>query len=270
VSNGTHEVALRIVNAAGNQLIIDDHSVTIDNQPVRTSNDGTLTGGSGGPPPLGGHIANGTPCAGEELGLQVDGQPGAPVIPYGKTVTVRGVLHCGTVPVSDAQVAINTVGGPASAAINGTIKTGLDGSFIYTVPAGPNRVLRFSYTAYNDEPAPDVSAAAMIAIRPSIKLQISPHHTRNKHVIHWFGTITGGPYPPQGVTVDVEVKEGKQWLFFGQAVTNRKGAFKYKYRFHATTEPTTYTFRVVLPASGSGGYPYTPGASNSVSVHVNP
>jgi hypothetical protein len=266
-SNGTHEVALRIVNAAGNASIIDDHTVNIDNQPVHTSN-GSLMGTNGGPPPVA-HIANGTPCAGEELGLQVNGQPGVPVIPYGKKVTVRGVLHCGTVPVSNAQVAISTVGGSAGAAISSAIKTGLDGSFLYTVPAGPDRVLRFSYTAYSDEPGPDVTAAATIAIRPIIKLQIGPHHTRNWHVIHWAGTIAGGPYPAQGVTLDAEVKEGSKWRLFEQVVANRKGQFHYSYRFHATTEPTTYRFRVVLPASGSGGYPYTPGASNSVSVYVN-
>ncbi len=262
VSDGSHEVALRVVNAAGNSLIVDDHTVAIDNQPVQTSS-GSLTGSPA-------HIANGDPCAGVELGLEVNGQRGAPVIPYGRTVTVTGVLHCGTVAIRDAQVAIATVGGAASAAIDSTVQTGLDGSFSYTVPAGPDRSLQFSYTAYSDDPGPSASVIVMIAIRPRIKLRVGPRHTSNGRSIRWAGTIAGGPYPSQGVTLDVEVQEGRRWRIFDQVVANRKGQFHYSYRFHATVEATTYKFRVALPASGSGGYPYTPGASNTVAVHVNP
>jgi hypothetical protein len=73
------------------------------------------------------------------------------------------------------------------------------------------------------------------------------------------------------VTLDVEVKEGRHWKIFDQVVTNRKGKFRYSYRFHATNESTTYTFQVALPDSGSGSYAYTPGgASNPVQVHVTP
>ena len=266
-TNGTHEMGLRIFNAAGNAVIVDDHSVTIDNQPIQTSS-GSLTGSGGGSPA---HVANGDPCAGVELGLEVNGERGAPVIPYGRTVTVSGVLHCGTVAIRDAQVDIATVGGSTSAAIDSTVQTGLDGSFSCTVPAGPDRSLQFSYTAYSDDPGPSASAIATIAIRPRIELKIGPHHTSNGHAIHWTGTIAGGPYPAQGVTLDVEVQAGRRWRIFDQVVANRRGEFRYSYRFHATDEPETYRFRVALPDSGSGGYAYTPGGgSNTVDVHVNP
>ena len=64
---------------------------------------------------------------------------------------MSGVLHCGTVAIRDAQVAIATVGGPASEAVDSVVQTGLDGSFSYAVPAGPDRSLQFSYTAYSDD-----------------------------------------------------------------------------------------------------------------------
>ncbi len=63
------------------------------------------------------------------------------VVPYGKSVMVRGVLHCGTVPIRDARVAIATLGGPASAAIDTSVQSALDGSFSYKVPRGPDRTL---------------------------------------------------------------------------------------------------------------------------------
>ncbi len=107
-------------------------------------------------------------------------------------------------------------------------------------------------------------------ISPRITLKIKPHQTSNRHTIYWTGTISGGPYPQQGVTLDVEVKEGRHWKIFDQVVANRKGRFRYSYRFHATEESTTYTFRASLPDTGAQDYPYTHGASNTVKVHVNP
>ena len=62
------------------------------------------------------------------------------------------------------------------------------------------------------------------------------------------------------MTLDVEVQEGRHWKIFAQVVANTRGRFHYSYRFHATEEPTTYTFRVTLPDTGAQGYPYTHGA----------
>jgi hypothetical protein len=270
-SNGQHEVALRITSAAGDTKTIDDHSVTVENQPIQT-NSGPITGatGNGTGTPEQAHIANGDPCAGPALELLINGKRGIPVIPYGQPVSVKGILHCGTLPIAGAQIAINTVGGSASSAIATSVQTAADGSFSYAVPAGPDRRLQFSYTAYSDEPAPSATATATIAIRPHIVLLISPHRTSNGHKIHWRGTIAGGPVPRQGVTLDVEVQEGKQWMIFNQLITGSNGHFHFSYRFHATTEPTTYDFRVALPDTGSASYPYTPGVSNSIAVHVRP
>lgn len=260
---GQHSLELTVEDAAGNQTIAYDGTFTTSGPPVVGVNGGSLTGGPD-------NVANGDPCAGEELGLEVNDARGTPIIPYGKPVTVKGVLHCGTVAIRDAQIAITTTDAMSGAAINTSVETGLDGSFSYTVPPGPDRRLRFSYTAYSDDPGPSVTTTATIAIRPSITLRITPRRSTNGHTIHWTGTVAGGPYPSQGVTLDAEVREGRRWRIFDQVVANHKGVFHYSYRFHATTEPTTYQFRVVLPDSGSGGYPYTPGGSNSINVHVNP
>lgn len=107
-------------------------------------------------------------------------------------------------------------------------------------------------------------------ISPRITLRIKPHRTSNRHTIYWTGTVAGGPYPAQGVTLDVEVQEGTHWKIFDQVVANGKGQYRYSYRFRLTEEPTTYTFRVALPDTGAQDYPYTHGASNTVKVHVDP
>jgi hypothetical protein len=259
VANGPHELALRIIDAADNTTVVDDHAITLNNPPIG------VNGGLRGP-----HIANGQPCAGEELNLQVNRKTKPPVIPYGKPVTIRGVLHCGTVPIRNARLTIATLGGPHSASINTSVQTALDGSFSYTVPTGPDRTLRFSYTAYSDDPGPSATATVNIAIAARIKLKITPRRSSNRHSIHWSGTIGGGPFPPPGITLDAEVRSGNHWRIFAQIITSREGSYHYSYRFHATTEVTTYTFRVTLPYTGARGYPYAVGASNPVNVHVTP
>jgi hypothetical protein len=259
---GAHSLELIVEDAAGNQAIAYNGTITTSGPPQVGVN-GSLTG-------RGPHIANGDPCAGEALEVAINGERKPPVVPYGKSVTVRGVLHCGTVPIRSARIAVATLGGPASAAISASVQTALDGSFSYEVPAGPDRTLRFSYTAYSDDPGPSATATAAIMISPRIFLLIKPHHTSNRHTIYWMGTITGGPYPQAGVTLDVEVQEGRHWKIFDQVVANGKGRFRYSYRFHATEEPTTYAFRVALPDTGAQDYPYTRGASNTVEVQVDP
>jgi hypothetical protein len=263
VANGTHEVAVQIVNAAGNPLIVDQHPITIANQAIQAS--GVALNGALA------HTANGTPCSGEEMEVAVNGKRDAPIIRYGKLATVKGVLHCGAVPARGAQIAVSTVGGPPSAKIASAIKTAADGSFSYAVPPGPSRRLLFSYTAYSDDPQPSATAQATIAVRPNIALRIDPRGTRtNGKPIHWKGVISGGPIPAGGVALNLEVQEGRRWKIFEQIGTDRKGRFHFNYRFHSTSEPTVYRFRVALPKVGSAGYDYAPGASNKVAIHVRP
>jgi hypothetical protein len=261
--NGTYYLTVKAYDPAGNVVAVSSPSpVTVENQPITALSSG-LAGTNG--------IPNGqSPCAGEALNLAVNGKTKPPVILYGKRVAVRGVLHCGTVPIRNARVLIATIGGSRSAAIDTSAQTALDGSFEYTVPRGPDRTLRFSYVAYSDDPGPSAIATAAIRIRPRITLKIKPHDTSNGGTIYWTGIVAGGPYPSQGVTLEVEVREGRHWRVFDQVVANGKGRFHYTYRFHATSEPTIYTFRVALPDTGSGDYSYTPGASNTVDVHVDP
>ena len=263
VGNGTHEVALQVLNAAGNPLLVDQHSITIANQAIQASGV-ALTGAAA-------HTANGTPCSGEQMEVAVNNKRDAPVIPYGQQATVKGVLHCGAVPARGAQIAVSTVGGPASAKIASAIKTAADGSFSYAVPSGPSRKLLFSYTAYSDDPQPSATAQATIAVRPKITLRIKPRRTTTDgKPIHWKGIIRGGPIPAGGVTLNLEVQEGQRWKIFEQIITDRKGKFHFGYQFHSTTERTVYRFRVALPKVGSAGYDYAPGASNSVAVQVRP
>jgi hypothetical protein len=217
-------------------------------------------------------VPNGDPCAGQELTLKIDGRRSAPAIRYGPA-DITGVLHCGSVPIRDAQVTIASVGCLPSGVqpIAGAVTTGLDGSFAYVVPPGPNRTLSFAYTSYSDDPGPSVTTTATLRVRPRLALRIEPRTVRNKHTIYWTVTALGGPFPQAGVTLDPQVKEGKRWQTFDQFRVPREGTSRiYAYTFLRTSKPTAYAFRVALPETGSGEYPYVFAASNVVRVRVNP
>lgn len=236
---------------------------------------GLLSSASGAPgeqPGTPAHTPNGDPCAGQEMILKIDGKEGSPIIPY-DPATINGVLRCGTVPIRDAQIEIVSVGCLPDhiAPIVGTVTTGLDGSFAYTVPPGPNRVLRFSYMSYSDDPGASVAATAVLRVRPRMSLSITPTLIRKHRPIFWTATVLGAPFPPQGIALAVQVKERRRWQTFDEVVLRHEGTRRiYSYRFLKTVAPTTYTFRLALPAKGSGGYPFSFGTSNVVSVHVNP
>jgi hypothetical protein len=102
-------------------------------------------------------------------------------------------------------------------------------------------------------------------------LQIEPRVVRNHHTIYWTATVLGAPFPPEGITLDTQVKEGSRWKTFDEVVLKSEGTSRvYGYTFAKTFRATTYMFRLALPATGSGGYPFAFGASNTVNVRVDP
>jgi hypothetical protein len=236
---GAHSVQVTVDDASGNTTTVWDGNVATVNP----------------------SIPNGTPaCPQAHMTLTTNGKHRPIVIRYGTRTVVKGQLVCGGTPVADAVIGL-------TGARHGPIETGPGGEFTYKVPTGPNRALRFSYTAYSNETAPAATARAQISVLPRIRLKIAPRRTHNGATIGWRGEIAGGPFPGRGVTLLVEVREGRRWQVFDQVVA-RRGRFRYRYTFLRTLQPTTYTFRVALPAGGSSGYHYRPAGSNTIKIHV--
>ena len=208
-------------------------------------------------------VPNGSPCPGAQLSLTVNGKPSIGPIRYGRTVLVRGALHCGTTPIPGATVALSGRG------VGGLLATNAAGAFSYRVPAGPSRTLTFSYRAYSDDTKPAASAHVEIRVYPAISLRITPRHTHNGATISWRGRVAGGPYPAAGLTLLVQVKVGHRWETFDQLLTHN-GLFAYSYKFLRTSTTTTYAFRVALPVSGAAGYDFLPADSRTIDVKVSP
>jgi hypothetical protein len=150
----------------------------------------------------------------------------------------------------------------------GSVATNAGGRFTLALARGPTRTLRFSYRAYSNDASLSATATIRIAVFPEISLTIFPRATDNGDTVTWHGAVAGGPYPRGGLTLLVEVREGRRWVAFDQ-LNARDGRFAYSYTFLRTTVATTYEFRITIPASGAAGYDYLPAASRAVAVHVN-
>jgi hypothetical protein len=243
LQNGRHYMTVAAYDPAGNVATVSSPApVTVENQRRPTP--------------------NGTPCPGEALAVKIDGKRSPAIIGYGRHARLTGVLSCRGVAMAGARVAI-VGGGVKTSAV-----TAANGGFAFLVPRGHSRELTISYTAYNTDTKPAAVKRVTIAVRPRIKLIISPHRTTNGATIVWRGRIIGGPYPATGIPLQVQVREGGRWQTFDEIEVSNHGRIGYRYTFERTTSPTRYSFRVALPRSGAVGYPYAYGASNVVRVLV--
>jgi hypothetical protein len=62
-----------------------------------------------------------------------------------------------------------------------------------------------------------------------------------------------------GRRVRIQVHAGRRWLDLRRGHTGRRGTYRARYRFHATTGRRTYAFRAAVPKQS--GYPYEAGRS---------
>jgi len=238
---GAHQLTVTETDAAGN-------TATVYSQTITTAQP---------------NLPNGTPCPSPTLSLTANRKTRLAPVRWGTRVVIGGWLHCQQSAIANANLTLSGDGTIRSVA------TSADGRFTLTLPRGPSRTLRFGYRAYSDDTSPTAAASIAIRVYPRITLQITPRATANLHTILWLGDVAGGPYPPGGLTLLVEVREGRRWQSFDQ-LTTHNGTFEYRYTFLRTTASTTYEFRVAMPSSGAAGYRYLPAASRAIAVHVSP
>lgn len=146
----------------------------------------------------------------------------------------------------------------------GLTRTDAGGSFVYRLPAGPNRE---AIVAYGD----GISGAAY-ALRyfapANPTLRAAPRRVENRGRPVRFRGRLPGPHARGRVVVLQAFDRRGRWLTFRQTTTDRRGRFRAEYRFRATFEPYTYYFRALTPRQA--GYPWLPGTSAPVSVRVTP
>jgi hypothetical protein len=187
---------------------------------------------------------------------------------YGKGATIRGTLKgANGQPVNAGNVRIlvreNRLG--AQYVDRGGVTTGPDGRFVFPVPAGSSRVLRLAYRAYLGDDGYATRSTATLNTRARISVR-GPRHVRRHGVARFSGRLVGRPFPPRGVTVDLQIfQPGVGWRVFGNARTRKSGTFTVRYHFQRASSGR-FTFRIRLRPSDA--YPYSRGVSRRMRVRV--
>ena len=80
------------------------------------------------------------------------------------------------------------------------------------------------------------------------------------------GRLVGRPFPPRGVTLDLQIfQPGVGWRVFANARTRRSGTFTVRYHFQRASHGR-FTFRIRLRPNDA--YPYSRGVSRRMRVRV--
>ena len=186
---------------------------------------------------------------------------------YGKRVPISGrLLRPDGTPIAGARLSVQTQTALRGAAMADAaqVVTGADGRFRWVAPAGPSRLIRFGYRADIGDTTYVDTTDVRLLVMAGVTVKASPRKVRNKRATVFTGRVLGKPIAKRGVLVDLQVFYRKKWRTFAAPRTNRRGKYRFKYRF--TAGAATWKFRArVRPGSD---YPYEQGLSRQRRVVV--
>lgn len=264
-ANGPHHLVVSVSDAAGNQAVVLDRNIIIEN-PLPSA-------ASGAPAPA--SVSAGAPnganaSSAATLTVAWKGVRGTrATAAHRRGETVQGTLTApGGAPISGARIEVSQTPsylGARPAAMPALI-TGADGSFTLALPGGgDSRTLQFSYRASTGEATPAVSRTLSLTVGATLTLSVSPRVSAVGGRIVFRGRLLGGPVPAGGKLLVLEARSpGGRWIEFHVARSDSRGRYTASYRFRFPG-PHTYQFRAVCEPEAD--YPYGAGASRVVSVY---
>ncbi len=251
IANGSHHLAVTVVDAAGNSAPALEREITFHNAGI-------------GPP----NGVNATAQAALSVRWSTT-KSRRLVTRFGRAATVEGRLTTASgTPIAGASVDVSAVPSATGArtAAMPEARTNASGRFIVTVPGGvSSRTLRFGYRTHLAEESPAVTSTLELVVRAGIALHVSPTVTNVGRRIYFSGRLLGGPVPADGKQLVLEARSpGGPWIEFQDVRSGHRGRFRSSYRFKFPG-PADYQFRVI--SEPESDYPYGQGASNITEVH---
>ena len=140
--------------------------------------------------------------------------------------------------------------------------TNAEGRFRARIPAAPSREVRVAYWP-NTQAALERYLDLRVRAHPQLRLR-PRRRLRNGERIRFEARLPGPA--PGGRLVRIQVRAGGRWLDLRRGRTGVWGAYRARYRFHATTGRRRYAFRALVPKQS--GYPYEAGRSRVKRVTV--
>ncbi|HKG38528.1 MAG TPA: carboxypeptidase-like regulatory domain-containing protein [Conexibacter sp.] len=146
------------------------------------------------------------------------------------------------------------------------IRTGADGRFVYVLPPGPSRDVRFTYFAFSDSRAVELSNVVHADVLAPLTIRADRGRVTGTRVVRLSGHVGGGPVPRTGLLVTLQgYQRGWGWRTFRTVRTDRKGNWSTSYRFRLSEG--RFGFRALVPHQGR--FPFATSRSDGVFVVVS-
>ena len=184
---------------------------------------------------------------------------------YGSVLRLAGLLsNSEGQPLEAATIEAVEERADGTSLPNGLATTRADGSFSYVLRATRNRELLFRYPGSRRIGA--ATSLFDLEVPAATSIRVSRRTVRNGRAVVFTGRVRSRPLPLNGKLIEMQAHFRGRWRTFSTLRTDRRGAWKFRYRFGATLGRVTYRFRVRLPSEG--GYPFVTGRSRVAKVLV--
>jgi len=196
---------------------------------------------------------------------------GRRLVAFGRGARLRGRLIAGiAAPLEGMAVRVVERFPPGAGGFVrvSTVQTGVGGRFAIRLPAGPSRRVSATFAG-----TPTLSRTAsqpvQLGVRSSVRLHASSTLARvgGPPVVFRGGLgANGAMSSPAGKSVQLQFRlPGLPWSEFRTVQTNRRGRFRYAYRFSDNdSRGVRFQFRAYVPAQRD--WPYEPAGSRPVAV----
>jgi hypothetical protein len=146
------------------------------------------------------------------------------------------------------------------------VRTGADGRFVYVLPPGPSRDVRFTYFAFSDSRAVELSNVVHADALAAVTIRADRHRVSGARVVRLSGRVGGGSIPRAGLLVTLQgYQRGWGWRTFRTVRTDRRGSWSTRYRFRLSEG--RFGFRAIVEQQGS--FPFETSRSGGVFVVVS-
>jgi hypothetical protein len=204
------------------------------------------------------------------LSADLGRRPAEPAIRFGRRVRLAGKLTTGIrTPLGGMLVRIveRFAQGPGPAVRVSTTETDARGNYSLRLAPGPSREVAATFPG-SATLGRSTSAQLSIGVRSAVRLRASSGVARvGGPPLVFRGAVS----PPQAIGRDGEAVQlqfrvpGREWSEFRTIQTDRRGRFRYAYRFSDDdSRGARFQFRAYVPTQND--WPYEPGGSRPVVV----
>jgi hypothetical protein len=178
----------------------------------------------------------------------------------------RGARVAGTIAGAGAGTTVFLIGRAIRAGARDRVVaralTAADGSFRLRVPRGVSRRLRAGHRVRPTDPL--LACSRALELRTPARARLRARSLPGR--VRLTGRLLGGHVPARGKTVELQAFERGRWRTFESVRANRRGRFKARYRFSASSAGRQFRMRARIRPEAT--YPFALGHSRVVRVRV--